>query len=84
MMMKASEAYEMTVKVLTEDADSHLKKIEEAVRKACGKGSFYVFYYNGVIDLDREAKRILLEKLTEAGYQYAWHSPALEINWEKK
>ena len=84
MMMKASEAYEMSVKVLTEDADSHLKKIEEAVRKACGEGSFYVFYYNGVADLDREAKCILLKKLTEAGYQYAWHPSALEINWEKK
>lgn len=84
MMMKASEAYELTVKVLTEDADSHLKKIEEAVKKACANGQFYVFYYNGVAELDREAKRILLEKLAEAGYHYAWHSPALEINWEKK
>jgi hypothetical protein len=84
MMMKANEAYELTVKVLTEDADSHLKKIEEAVKKACGKGQFYVNYYNGVADLDREAKLILLEKLTEAGYHYAWHSPALEISWEKK
>lgn len=83
-MMKANEAYEIAVKALTEDVTSHLMKIEENIRKACNAGNFFTSYFNGVIGLDKIAKEILVEQLTQAGYTYEWTSNGLWVYWKKK
>lgn len=83
-MMKANEAYELTVKVLTEGADSHLMKIEEEIKKACARGYFHICYGHGLSGEEAMAKQVVLTRLTDAGYTYHWNSGQLIINWEKR
>lgn len=83
MMMKANEAYELTVKVLTDGVNSHLERINETIVCACLNGEFKATYFDGVNKLGPEARKILGTILHEAGYLYAWHPSGLGITWEK-
>ena len=84
MMIKASEAYETAVKVLTEDASSHIARIEEEIKKSSAKGSFRAVYNSPLSGEDNMAKDIVLKCLTDAGYTYKWSCNTLVIYWENK
>lgn len=83
MMMKANEAYALTVKVLTDGVNSHLERINEEIARACLRGEFKAMYFDGVNKLGSEARKILGAILDESGYIYVWHPNGLGITWEK-
>jgi proline dehydrogenase len=83
MMMKANEAYEMTMKCVENKANSYLTTIEALIKSAAEHGRFYAWADKTFSNLIGDVQKSVIEKLKDAGYTVTLSQNDLLIKWEK-
>lgn len=83
MMMKANEAYEMTMKCVENKANSYLVTVETLIKTAAEHGRFYAWADKTFSNLMGDVQKSVIEKLKDAGYTVTLSQNDLLIKWEK-
>lgn len=83
MMMKANEAYELTMKYVENKANSYLTTIEVSIKTAAEQGRFYAWADKTFSNLTGDVQRSVVDKLKDAGYSATFAQGDLLIKWAK-